>query len=468
MELNYKLENLIKRYKDKVFIKDLTKKKEISYNEFYQNSLYLHNYFKSKKIKEGSRIMIHMNNSLEYLYVLFACLIGNYVACPVDTEIKKKKLKQLEKILRPSIKIKKEKDVKFLKFPSIVTEKKVPYILIFSSGTTGEPKGIQISNYSYIKSAISFSKLVNYDEQSNILHILPMYYNAGILNTFYSCFFAGSQITLAKKISALNIFFFWDNILKENITSFHLTPEIANALTKLKVSNNLKNKISKIKIISTGSFIHQNIVDEFEKIYGVRILSCYGTTEIGGPITIQSWENSFVEGSVGYHSKEIKIKILKKRGIKYVYVKSPYLMDCYINSKGKKIIPKLKNGFFKTGDIGEYKKKELLILGRRKDVIKKGSEIISLPYIENVAMKSKIIEDIASVSKYDLAKGSKVFIFVKFKKNKDLTAAINDLNKHFFKNLKKIEIPDKIIPVPLIPKTFNGKPKKQVLEQTYL
>ena len=295
-----------------------------------------------------------------------------------------------------------------------------------------------------------------------------MYYNAGILNTFYSCFFAGSQITLAKKISALNIFFFWDNILKENITSFHLTPEIANALTKLKVSNNLKNKISKIKIISTGSFIHQNIVDEFEKIYGVRILSCYGTTEIGGPITIQSWENSFVEGSVGYHSKEIKIKILKKRGIKYVYVKSPYLMDCYINSKGKKIIPKLKNGFFKTGDIGEYKKKELLILGRRKDVIKKGSEIISLPYIENVAMKSKIIEDIASVSKYDLAKGSKVFIFVKFKKNKDLTAAINDLNKHFFKNLKKIEIPDKIIPVPLIPKTFNGKPKKQVLEQTYL
>ena len=133
MELNYKLENLIKRYKDKVFIKDLTKKKEISYNEFYQNSLYLHNYFKSKKIKEGSRIMIHMNNSLEYLYVLFACLIGNYVACPVDTEIKKKKLKQLEKILRPSIKIKKEKDVKFLKFPSTVTEKKVPYILIFSS-----------------------------------------------------------------------------------------------------------------------------------------------------------------------------------------------------------------------------------------------------------------------------------------------------------------------------------------------
>ena len=136
-----------------------------------------------------------------------------------------------------------------------------------------------------------------------ILHFLPMYYNAGILNTFFSCFFAGSKIILIDKVSGLNIINFWENIRDQNISSFHLTPEIANSLTKINVPFDLKMQIEKIKIISTGSYLHQQIVDKFEQKYNVRILSCYGLTEIGGPLTIQNWENTFVEGSVGHHSK---------------------------------------------------------------------------------------------------------------------------------------------------------------------
>ena len=118
-------------------------------------------------------------------------------------------------------------------------------MIIFTSGTTGEPKGIQISNTAYIGSAISYSKLANYNENTVILHFLPMYYNAGILNTFFSCFFAGSKIVLINKVSGLNILNFWENIRDKNISSIHLTPEIANSLTKIKVSNDLKSQIEK-------------------------------------------------------------------------------------------------------------------------------------------------------------------------------------------------------------------------------
>ena len=65
-----------------------------------------------------------------------------------------------------------------------------------------------------------------------------MYYNAGLLNTFFSAFLSGSTIILSEKISAYNITNLWKVFDKEEINSLHLTPEIANILTKLKVEKN--------------------------------------------------------------------------------------------------------------------------------------------------------------------------------------------------------------------------------------
>lgn len=295
-----------------------------------------------------------------------------------------------------------------------------------------------------------------------------MYYNAGLLNTFFSALLSGSMIILSEKISAYNIVNFWKNFEKEEINSFHLTPEIANTLTKLSIGKDLIERIINLQIVSTGSYLHPNIIDKFEKIYKKRLLSCYGLTELGGPLTIQNWENTYIEGSVGYHSKEIKIKILKKSSDKQILIKSPYLMSFFINEKGKKLKPKLINGYFNTGDIGEYKKKELFIFGRRKDIVKKGAEIVSIPNIENIFLKSKLIEEVSGLSDFDEIRGSKIYLFVKFKDHNNLYSAIDKLKKEISKSLKRIELPDRIIPVPSLPKTYNGKVKKEILRDIYL
>lgn len=469
MEIHNQINKIIKKNRNQIFIKDLINDEEITFKKFYEKSINIVSYFKTKKLKEGSKIMIQMENSIEYLYVVFACLLGNYIVCPIDTEIKAEKLKKLEKILNPSLKIKKRNHVKFSnKKIKIQIKKNSPFMIIFTSGTTGEPKGIQISNHSYVGSSISYSKLVNYNEDTYILHFLPMYYNAGLLNTFFSCFFAGSKIILSEKISGLGILNFWDKFNFNLINSFHLTPEIAKGLTKIKITYDLKKIIEKVKIISTGSYLHQKTVNEFEKIYNVRILSCYGLTEIGGPLTIQNWENTFVEGSVGYHSKEIKIRIKKEKGENHIYIKSPYLMDNYLDQKGKSEKIKLVNGYFNTGDVGSYEKGELIINGRRKDIIKKGAEIISIAYIENIFMNDKLVDEACGVSEVDENKGSKIYIFIKFKKNDNLERSLNRLKNNVFKILKRIEIPDKIIPVPDFPKTYNGKIKKNILIDIYI
>ncbi len=143
-------------------------------------------------------------------------------------------------------------------------------------------------------------------------------------------------------------------------------------------------------------------------------------------------------------------------------------MDCYVGEGKEKIKINLEKGYFNTGDIGSYDKGELIIKGRRKDIIKKGAEIVSLPYIENIFMKNKLVDEACGISENDIDKGSKIYIFVKLKNSNNIEKSLSRLKTETSSILKRIEIPDRIIPVPSLPKTYNGKTKKNILSEIYL
>jgi len=115
MNLVKKIEEVVSSNKNKTFIKDILNNKIITYQEFLENSLSLYNYFISKKITPGSRIILQMDNSVEYLYLVFACLLGKYVICPINTEIKGSRYIELKHILNSSIEIKRKNQLNFLK-----------------------------------------------------------------------------------------------------------------------------------------------------------------------------------------------------------------------------------------------------------------------------------------------------------------------------------------------------------------
>ena len=143
------------------------------------------------------------------------------------------------------------------------------------------------------------------------------------------------------------------------------------------------------------------------------------------------------------------IKIHKINDLSQVYIKTPYLFLGYLLKNGKISKPKLKKGFFNTGDIGEIKKKHLYITGRRKDIFKKGSEIISSIDLENICRKNRHVKDCSVIIKQDLSKGSKIYFLIEFT-NFNLEKNQKNLLNYLKKKLKSIELPDKIIPVPKI------------------
>tara|TARA_B100001057_G_C22867037_1_gene957006 strand:+ start:3113 stop:4534 length:1422 start_codon:yes stop_codon:yes gene_type:complete len=472
LKKNY-LDTLLKIFEknsSRYLIENLTNKKKYTYQNFLDESLKFLSFLKKKNIKKKDKILIKLDNSYEYLLILNTCIIGGFTACPVDTQITKDKYSKIKKILKPKYIIDSVSKIKFDKNFSYDFERNdFISLIIFTSGTTGDPKGIRLSSSSYLSLSKSFGKLAEYDQSSRIYHCLPMHYNAGILNTFYSGLMNDSTIVLGPKVDSLNILSFCESIKDANINTTHLTPEIANALSFINFSEKEKETISSIgKIICTGSHLHEKTKEDFEKKFRTRLHSCYGTTEIGGPISLQNWEDTFEENSVGQVLSEVKIKIKKIDKIDHIFIKSPYLFKGYISSNKKIEKPKTNLNYFNTGDVGKYNNNHLYITGRRKDIFKKGSEIISAQDLENICCKHKEVKGCCVIVKDNRLKGSDIYFLVEFKDNNNLEKLIKSLSNFLLKNLKKIELPDKIIPVPIMIRTSNGKIKKFEMEKIYL
>lgn len=459
--------SVFKKNSDKIIITDLIKNKKIKYQEFLDLSKNLSNYLEIKKnLKSGDKILICLENSFEFLVLIFACLLSGFVAVPIDPNLPKDRQNHIKKMIKPKISINSLnlQKISLKKTIQNVVSKK-PFLILFTSGTTGDPKGILLENNKYISSAFSYSKLCEYNDKTKIYHCLPMFYNAGMINIFFAGISAGSNIVIGPRISPLNIFNLIENLKSNSINSIHLTPEILNSLCKIYDNKIKKDCIKNLQIISTANYLHEETKENFEKIFGVRVLNCYGITEVGGPLTLQRWEDTYHHNSVGLHSREIKFKLKKNKNI---LVHSPYMMKGYILNDGKLRKLKLNNDYFDTGDIGEYKNGQLFISGRRQDIIKKGGEILSLNLLDNICKKIKNIEDCVHLSVEDIDKGNKIFLFIKFEKIIDIEKDIENLKSKLNKKLKNIELPDRIVPVPIIPRLFNGKINKSKLKDIYL
>lgn len=423
-----------------------------------------------KKKYKHKNIIYSGENTEEFFIFFLACLFANYKLFPIDPTTSKSNINFYKKQFKFHNYIN-NFDIKKIENEKIgeASFEDCDFLYILSSGTgDGKPSAILHTINSLLLSSKSFSELTAYNDKTIVFHCLPTFYMAGILNTFLSCIFSKSKIAIGKTINFQNISTFWKQTKKFKVNSLHLTPSIYLGLCIFhKVNQNLRDHLSEYQsIISTASFLYPEIRKKFSKIFKRRIQSCYGLTELGGPLTCETIEDVLNEDNdhvVGRHTSKLKIKITKK---KLILIKSPFIMKGYISYNGKISKPKTIGGYFNTGDLGDYKNGILEYFGRNREIIKIGGELVSLPIIENEAIKSNLIKECAAVGIPNIYAGDDLILFVIFKKP-NLKVNLIGINKYLNKNLRKIEIPKKIIPVIEMPKTKSGKIIKKKLKDLY-
>jgi long-chain acyl-CoA synthetase len=345
-----------------------------------------------------------------------------------------------EKALVAGRKSGKEKDV--LRRAKAVKGKSAASIM-YTSGTTGSPKGVVISHdnlfYNVLQCADSFGRYVN--ESDRFLSFLPLSHAFEHTISFHTAIYLNTQVAFAESFKTISrdlrdiqpsivitvprllekihtginesvssmsfvkraVIKWAFRIGRENIPNVCANRESEGWLAKKisfaekKVFSAIKREIgfSNIKLIVSGGGPLSHSDNDFFLSMGLNLFEGYGLTE-ASPVTHANFPGRVKPGTVGSAMKWTEHKISEEGEI---LVKGPQVAKEYYRDKAATKLSFTRDGFFRTGDLGRIDADgHLTITGRIKDIIvTSGGKNISPQNIEAALLESKYIENVAIV-----------------------------------------------------------------------
>ena len=365
------------------------------------------------------------------------------------------------------------------------TKKDDTVLILFSSGSEGTPKGIELSGDNILGNAQQIANIINVNDEDIILGSLPLFHAFGIVVTTYLPLIEGIRcvahpdptdgLAIAKLISSYKV-----TIMCGTSTFFRL-------YTKNQKIHSLMFESLRL-VVSGAEKLREDVRIEFKKRFAKDILEGFGTTETSPVATCNlpdvlspdfSIQKGCKAGTVGMAIPGTTIKVVdpvtfkelkvNEEGmilISGIQVMKSYLDDEDRTKKALKVINA--KTYYITGDKGKLDEDGFLtIVDRYSRFAKIGGEMISLGAIEELI--SKFIEstdnliDFLVTSLEDEKKGEKIILLIS-NANKEF---IQELKEKILKNFdNKLMIPSEIKIVEEIPKLGSGK--KDFVKAKYL
>ena len=472
------IQKIFKEKWDERFLFDGLHSKELSYKEFF---ILVVNY-KEKLVKAGLKkqdiVFILLQNSMELIILYFASLLMNLRVVPIDPERGVSDINEILSQLDYKAVIVNELNFDFLQNkihinefiniqPEDIEKKDLilfddvdfdsTYLIVFTSGSTGVPKGVMHSFNNLIQSAVSFNDKFAFTSQNIFYHNLPMTYMAGILNLLILPFISGSKIVLGKRFNVSNISEFWNIPIQYSANTFWFIPTIIELLLKLD-RDSVGSQYAKTRKITgcvgTAPLIPTSKI-EFEQKYSISLYESYGLSETLF-VTTNS-PNSEKSGTVGKAIVGSEIKFIEDDEI---MIKVPWMFLGYHNMKTDQL---LKNGWFSSGDIGIISNDGFYtITGRKKDLIIRGGINISPKKIEDY-IKTRHSTEVAVLGFPDKFIDEKIICF--FLPSSEFDQKL--INKEILHELGRNYHIDEFVEIPEIPKNLNGKVDKPKIREVY-
>ncbi len=280
-------------------------------------------------------------------------------------------------------------------YPAI-TEKDIASIY-YTSGTTGEPRGVMLSHSNFLTNANSIIKYLNLTEDDRAMVVLPFYYSYGtsVLTTHIKV--CGSLV-LENSFIYPNVVL--DKIVEEGVTGFAGVPTTFAIL--LNRSNIRNYSFSNLRYVTQagGSMPSGHTRELSEILSGTEIYIMYGQTEATARLTYLPPEDLFKKpGSIGKPVPGVEIELIKTKDVeeKEIVCRGGNVMVGYWNNpeETKKV---LRGGRLYTGDIARMDDEGYLyIMGRKSDMIKSGAHRISSKEIEEVILEMPEVHEVAVV-----------------------------------------------------------------------
>lgn len=421
-------------------------------------------------IGENAKVAILSTNRTDMVIAIHALSYLKAVAVLLNTRLSKQELQYQLKQSETTLVITTERlrNDKKLDFPlqktysdiQVLNEAEIklptqinvqdPFTMMFTSGTTGNPKGVIHTYGNHWASAIGSMLNLGLNKDDKWLLTLPIFHVGGLSILLRSVIY-GMTVFLMEKYDSNQ---FYETIMEKKITIISLVTLMLKQFLKKVGKTPLPNHV-RCFLLGGGSVPEPILKQVAEK--QIPLFQSYGMTETSSQIVTLSADYAFEKlGSAGKPLFQAALKIWNQNeeGIGEIVVKGPMVMKGYVNNEQANE-SSFEDGWFKTGDLGYLDEDNFLyVVDRRTDLIISGGENIYPSEIENVILGVEGIVEVAVIGRKDETWGQVPVAFV-VRSCSDVSQQMID--EHIKTKLASFKLPKKMYFVQSLPRNASNK-----------
>lgn len=430
------LETRVLEHPEKIYL--IFGEEEISYKHLNELVNRVANGLKEMGIKKGDFVALLVKNCPSFLYIWFAILKLGAIMVPINLRLTLREISYILNHSQPKVLFVGDQSSGLIselkndynqssKFVFVGEEKvngTIPFselyrmstklepisilpddeaVCLYTSGTTGTPKGVLLSHKSYLFTATSFVRTANLKSNDRLLTANPLFHVNAQFYSAMGTLVAGATFILAERFSASRM---WD---------WTRQYQANKVVMLLAITNILFNRPSRpddadnpVEVVIAGGAPKGHYRD-FEKRFGIKLQTIYSLTE--SPMGIMSpSDNISLDGGIGIpmlspqEGVENKIKIVDEQDREVpkgkpgeIVINNSAMMKCYFKEPSA-TAKALKGGWLHTGDQGKQEQNGYFyFLGRMKDIIRRKGENISATEVEAVINSHKDVRESAVI-----------------------------------------------------------------------
>jgi len=345
-------------------------------------------------------------------------------------------------------------------------------LILFSSGTTsGRPKGIQLTHNALCYNMFAILDYMKPDAEDIFFITKTMVHVSTLVGEVFVALYADSRIIAYNTLVTPNTML--RKISQSNATIVAVNPTILKLMVNTSSSD---LDLSNVRLLYTsGAVISKDILQKAEERFAwAEVLNVYGLTEAGPRVCAQIAEDTSRKyEAVGRPINGIEIKIISDgtyniadKDIGIIYVKSNSLMSGYYQNK-EFTKQKLVGEWLNTGDLGYIEENgELVVLGRKDDIIIRNANNIDPIVVENVIKKiDGVLDCVVFGIPHDLYVNKIVAVITC---SEELNYKLQDIIPKCSVSLLPHEYPQELYVWKEIPRTPNGKISRKLASNQYM
>ncbi|MEI6186381.1 MAG: long-chain-fatty-acid--CoA ligase [Dehalococcoidia bacterium] len=448
-------------------------------------------------VRPDDKVAIMLNNCPEFIVTYFACAYIGAVAVPVNIFYKER---ELEYLLRDSDSValvanpafaehyskienkpplfkhlvvngayregldfsKLEADAPSSPFKALCREDSIVEIL-YTSGTTGEPKGTMLTHANLFFHADVIVNLLKLGDKDRALMVVPAFHGFGITVILCSLV-TGSSFVLLDPFNPVEIF---EQIEKHKVTFLPMV--VAMYFMLINHPERGKYDLSSLRIgISGASAMPAQLMKDSSSALNIKILEAWGLTECSASATMQRSDLTYKEGSVGLAYPGVKVGVMDEQGkllgageVGELVIQGPLVMKGYYK-KPQETAEALRGGWLHTGDMGYYDKDGyFFMVDRKKELINVGGEKVFPREVEELMYKHPAVADAVLIPQKDEKLGEiPVAIVVP---RAGATLSEKDMQDFLSDKMARFKVPRHVYILQQVPRSPVGKILKKEL-----